>query len=257
MHCNARTSRTWPAGEDMAAVADAGSEGLAAGLAVKVFGLTKAAQHNGKVGQVLARGGRDGRVGVQLGDGTVLAVRRENLEPVERSGTKLAEQAAQGKQRTLKREDAVLREFDGSPDPDTLALYFHRRDRAFDAYNAAEYNQQMLRYYAGGLSVVSVVPRRASGNEYFLVGLRHKEDDENTLCDLAFQCMRQFVGVSMLVKRRCFVCNKPNSPMCVCQCACFCSKECEASGRDSHGKLCKLIQASQVVVAADEGLDLF
>lgn len=229
---------------------------VAAGAAVKVVGLTKAAQHNGKVGKVVARPAREGRVGVQLGDGTVLAVRRENLEALEVSGAKQAEEGAQ-LQRTLKREDAVLREFDGSRDPDTRVLYFHRRDRAFDAYNAAEYNEQMIRYYAGGLSVVSVVPRRAGDNEYFLVGLRHKEDDQNTLCDLAFQCMRQFVGVSMLVKRRCFVCNKPNSPMCVCQCACFCSKECEASGRDSHGKLCTLIQASQVVVAEDEGLDLF
>lgn len=231
---------------------------LTAGLAVTVIGLTKAAQHNGKIGHVLARGGREGRVGVQLGDGTVLSVRRENLTPMEGPGPKQATLSAeQSAQRTLKRENAVLREFDGSRDPETMALYFHRRDRAFDAFNAAEYNEQMLRYYTGGLSMVSVVPRRANGNEYFLVGLRHKEDDQNTLCDLAFQCMRQFVGVSMLVKRRCFVCNTPNSPMCVCQCACFCSKECETSGRAWHGKLCKLVQLSSVVVAEDESLDLF
>ena len=50
------------------------------GKAMRIVGLVKAAQHNGKVGCLLDRKGEEGRVGVQLDDGTVLSVRPENLE---------------------------------------------------------------------------------------------------------------------------------------------------------------------------------
>ena len=42
------------------------------GTAVRIKGLVKAAQHNGKLGRLSARKGEDGRVGVQLRDGQVL-----------------------------------------------------------------------------------------------------------------------------------------------------------------------------------------
>jgi hypothetical protein len=57
---------------------------LDAGAEVRVFGLVKAAQHNGKTGRVSRAAAPDGRVGVKLG-GQVLAVRRENLELVVRA----------------------------------------------------------------------------------------------------------------------------------------------------------------------------
>ena len=52
------------------------------GAVVRIVGLVKAAQHNGKLGRLSARKGDDGRVGVQLRDGQVLSVRPDNLEVV-------------------------------------------------------------------------------------------------------------------------------------------------------------------------------
>ena len=52
------------------------------GGAMRIVGLVKAAQHNGKVGRILDRKGEEGRIGVQLDDGQVLSVRPENLEAV-------------------------------------------------------------------------------------------------------------------------------------------------------------------------------
>jgi len=146
----------------------------------------------------------------------------------------------------------VLREFDGSGDPSLLVLYYHLRDRAYDGFNSPEYHKQMLDYYSAGMSVVCVVPRKIGNNDHLLVCLRHKIAERNTLCELAFQCMRQFCGVSMLVKRRCFVCNRPAAPPCACGVACFCSQACAARGSDTHSKLCKLVKASGVKVEEEE-----
>ena len=228
IHCSARADKM---------------ETLDAGTEVRMFGLVKAAQHNGKIGRVARPLGPDGRIGVKLGDGQVLAARRENLELVRAS----ASADGQPRPRTLTRENGMVIEFDGSPDPNLLVLYHHLRDRAFDCMNAPEYGAQMLRYYAAGVEVVAVVPRHVRENEYLLVCLRDKQEDRNSLCELAFQCQRQFSGISMLVKRRCFVCHKPGAPRCACQIAFFCP-ECEARGRDAHRELCKLVAASTVKV---------
>lgn len=221
---------------------------MKAGTAVRVTGLTKAAQHNGKTGRVSAKAGRDGRVGVELSDGQVLSVRRENLELVDVSASAPPEEK---KPKTLSRDNSMLREFDGSRDPDTLALYYHYNDQAFDCFNAVEYTEQMLRYYAAGMSVVGVLPRRILDNEYFLVCLQHKETEKNTLCEVGFQCMRQFAGISMLVKRQCFESHRPGAPLASCQVACFASAECEAdfaSRTSAYGKLCRLIDTSKITV---------
>jgi hypothetical protein len=157
----------------------------------------------------------------------------------------LPEGLPEGNKRTLKRDTAILREFDENNDPNVLALYHHYRDQAFDAFNAVEYHAQMLRYYSAGICVVIVVSRKIRENDYFLVCLRNPKEELNTLCELSFLCMRQFVGISMLVKKNCFVCNKPTALKCTsCKCACFCSKECQASGWKAHKKLCKLVKAS-------------
>ena len=58
----------------------ADQEPLPAGTAVLLVGLTKAPQHNGKFGRVSTRSANGGRIGVELPDGTHLAVRRENLD---------------------------------------------------------------------------------------------------------------------------------------------------------------------------------
>jgi hypothetical protein len=52
------------------------------GFQVRVKGLVKAAQHNGKIGILNARAAPEGRVGVDLGGGQVLSIRKENLELV-------------------------------------------------------------------------------------------------------------------------------------------------------------------------------
>ena len=242
--------------------------GWHAGATVKIFGLVKAAQHNGKIGKISAKPAEEaGRIGVDLGNGQVLAVKRENLElagasaaedaAMEKAAAEAAAMMDENKQRTLTRNNALLEEFDGSRDPDVLALYYHYNDRAMDCFNAPEYNSQMLRYYSKDITVVAVVPRRIRDNDYFLVCLQHKEAEKNTLCEVAFQCSRQFAGISMLVKKRCFVCNRPGASMCVCQCACFCSKECKASAvGEAHREVCKLVRASSVTVE-DESIQLF
>jgi hypothetical protein len=240
---------------------------LKAGDQVRVSGLVKAAQHNGKVGKVSSKAAEgEGRVGVVLGGGVVLAVRRENLELVVEpaaharpaSGVdKDKDDTGMGKQRTLERDNSLLIEFHGSPDPNVLVLYHHLRDRAFDCFNAQEYNDQMLRYYANSMSVVTVVPRKLRDTDCFLVCLAHKDPDQNTLCEVAFQAMRQFVGISMLVKQRCFACNRPGAPKCPgCGIACFCPGDCEKDSRESHKKLCKLVKGSAPVVANEEAVQL-
>ena len=59
---------------------------------MRITGLAKAPQHNGKVGKVSAKAAEDGRVGVELGKGQALSVRMQNLEPAEEP----AKQAAAG-----------------------------------------------------------------------------------------------------------------------------------------------------------------
>ena len=57
--------------------------GWHAGASVKISGLAKAPQHNGKIGRISAKAAeQEGRIGVELGKGQVLAIRRENLELV-------------------------------------------------------------------------------------------------------------------------------------------------------------------------------
>ena len=55
-----------------------------AGCWVRITGLAKAPQHNGKVGKVSAKAAQDGRVGVELGKGQTLSVRLQNLERAEK-----------------------------------------------------------------------------------------------------------------------------------------------------------------------------
>ena len=233
-------------------------DGWRAGASVRIDGLKGAAQHNGKVGRLKGRVGED-RLGVELDDGVVLSIKRANLELVppkpaaSNSGATVTD--LEKNQRTLKREPGLLDEFHGSQDPDTLVLYHHLRDQAFDCFNATEYAVQMLQYYGAGLEVVEVVPRKLGADEYALVCLMDKKHVErNSLCSLAFQCQRQFCGISMLVKRRCFSCNKPGAPACKCACFFFCDG-CVAGQsqvRVQHNQMCDLICASKASVKAEE-----
>ncbi len=59
-----------------------------AGDRVRIVGLVAAAQHNGKEGIISAKAATAGRVGVELGDGKTLAVRRENLELIDDGDTR-------------------------------------------------------------------------------------------------------------------------------------------------------------------------
>lgn len=157
----------------------------------------------------------------------------------------------------LKRDYSLLREFDENSSPDLLVLYYHLKDCSYDCFNAMEMNKQLLLYYANNMSIVLVIPRRINSHKYFMIGLQNLKNPEyNILCQVAFQCQRQFCGVSMLIKKKCFVCNKTTDLMCKgCNCACFCSKECQTTGWKMHKKLCKLVQASNVTVE-EECLDI-
>jgi hypothetical protein len=193
------------------------------GTKVKIKGLVKAAVHNGKIGIVTkeqapsASGEQERRVGVKLMDsGKVIAVKIENLELItttakttavvakktnntnNNSTTTMPAIPGMPKERTLKRDNALLREFDGNPDPNVLILYYHFGDREFDCFNGNEYNTQMLRYYDKQISVKLIVPRKIGNNEYFLIGLQHSQHDKNTLCEVAFNCGRSFTGICKL-----------------------------------------------------------
>jgi hypothetical protein len=154
----------------------------------------------------------------------------------------------EGKERTLKRDNSLLQEFNDSQDPNLLVLYHHLRDHDFDCFNSSEYNSQMLKYYSRNIRVVEVVSRRIRDNDYFLVCLRSEETGANpALCEMAFQAQRQFAGYAMLVKKRCFVCHAKTAKKCTgCQCASFCSKECLKAGWKEHQKLCKMVDASSI-----------
>jgi hypothetical protein len=231
------------------------------GTRVRIKGLVKAAKHNGKTGLVTKASapGNGRRVGVKLqdGSGAVLAIKIENLMEIEASQQPAASAAAPKlpKERTLKRDNGLLRELDGNPDPNVLILYYHFADRAFDCFNASEYNIQMLRYYEKGLSVKLIVPRKIGNNEYFLVGLQHPEHEKNSLCEVAFNCGRSFTGISMLVKKRCFACHKPlnGEKTCGgCSCVFFCRDpicaERHSDIRSQHEALCQKIDLSKVVI---------
>ena len=86
------------------------------GQKIRVRGLVNAAQHNGKFGYVnmgLTQKAAEDRIGVKLEDGTVLSVRPANLEEI-KSQPALPAAAEEPKQRTLKKDHALLREFNGS-----------------------------------------------------------------------------------------------------------------------------------------------
>ena len=159
----------------------------------------------------------------------------------------------EGNKRTLQRDHTILKEFDDGTDPGLLALYYHKRDMAFDAFNATEYTKQMENYYANDIRVKLVLPRKIGENKLSLVCLQNIQPEKDTLCDLAFQAMRQFVGHCMLVKHRCFVCNSPNAVKACgsCKCAFYCSRECQQKDWPSHKKLCKLIKESNVTLESE------
>ena len=231
------------------------TERTANGTAVRITGLVKAPEHNGKVGTICRkRKAPEGRVGVDLGGGNLLCVKRENLELV----STIASVTGVDGETKFTRDNGLLDEFNGNPDPDVLALYWHMRDQEFDCYNAVEYGEQMLRYYTAGWYVAAVVPRQIRADEHLLVCLRSKENaDQNGLCQVAFQCMRQFAGISILVKKRCIVCHRPGAPWCSCKCVSVCPDCQDHEIARSHRRLCKLVQASDVVIVSeDEAIQL-
>lgn len=162
---------------------------------------------------------------------------------------------AEKSKKTIHKDLSLLREFDSNDHKDMMVLYHHKKDSEFDCFNAEEYHQQLQQYYARKITVKIVVPRSIGNNKYFLVCLQHEIKEYNSLCQLAFQSKRQFVGYSMLVKKKCFQCNKRTDMTCACKCAFFCSKECQAAGFATHKKVCKLIRASGVQTE-EESLDL-
>ena len=105
---------------------------MKAGTKVWVRRLVNASQHNGKRGTVV-KGAKDtpgeGRVAVRLEDGGILAVRLENLDPVVEPATVSASTSTSTegipRERTLRRDNALLGEFDASSDPNLLDLYYH------------------------------------------------------------------------------------------------------------------------------------
>ena len=121
---------------------------------------------------------------------------------------------AEKSKKTIHKDLSLLREFDSNDHKDMMVLYHHKKDSEFDCFNAEEYQQQLQQYYARKITVKIVVPRSIGNNKYFLVCLQHEIKEYNSLCQLAFQSKRQFVGYSMLVKKKCFQCNKRTDMTC-------------------------------------------
>lgn len=162
----------------------------------------------------------------------------------------MLDQMSQGKKRELKRNNELLREFDASSDPNLLVLYHHLRDKEFDCFNAKEYTNQMIAYHQKNIKLVEVVSRKMNGHDYFLVCCRHEIEQNNPLCELAFQVQRQMQGYCMLVKKRCFHCHtNENVKMCSgCQCACFCSTACLKKHWGIHKPFCKLVDPKSITL---------
>jgi hypothetical protein len=180
----------------------------------------------------------------------ILAGGLDKLEQAVEEGLKL--EGPPPGTRTLAQDFATLRELDEADSPDLLVLYYFFSDASFDCFNAGEYQEQMLRYYTAGWAVRAVLPRRIGQNEYMLVCLQSGDPEKDGLCQVAFQCRRQFCGISMLVKKRCFVCHKPGAQRCAgCHTAAFCNRACLAAGWGEHKKLCKLVKASAVTVETE------
>ena len=157
-----------------------------------------------------------------------------------------------GNKRTLTQDFATLQEFDDSESPDLLALYFHYRDQSFDCFNAREFQEQMVAYLQAGHTVRANLPRLIGEREYMLVCLQSKDPEKDSLCQVAFQAKRQFCGTSMLVKKRCFVCNRVGAQRCTgCHVASFCDKVCLARGWGEHKRLCKMIKAGEVTLETE------
>ena len=81
--------------------------------------------------------------------------------------------------------------------------------------------------------------------------LRHADDGKNSLCELAFQCQRSFTGVSVLVRRTCATCHRPNATPCACRTLSFCSPTCADRARDVHGPVCALVKAHDVATETE------
>jgi hypothetical protein len=159
--------------------------------------------------------------------------------------------------KVLKKDYSLLREFDCNDHSDMMVLYHHKRDGEFDCFNANEYTQQLISYYQKNIRVKIVVPRTINSNKYFLVCLQNVDMQQNTLCQLAFQCKRQFLGYAMLMKKKCLICNARTDMVCTgCRCVCFCSRECQKNGFSNHKKLCKLVKNGGPVQTEEETLDL-
>ena len=116
---------------------------------------------------------------------SVVAAAWRSTSPIEGAMKEMEE----GNKRTLQRDHTILKEFDDGTDPGLLALYYHKRDMAFDAFNAAEYTKQMENYYANDIKVKLVLPRKIGENKLSLVCLQNIQPEKDTLCDLAFQAI--------------------------------------------------------------------
>lgn len=156
-------------------------------------------------------------------------------------------------QRTLKRDTSILVEFNNSLDPNCLILYYHIKDCQFDAFNASEYHQQLMKCFENNMEMKEVVSRSIQGMDYLLICLMDRVLERNSLCELAFLCQRQFQGMTMLVKRKCFNCNKPTNKQCsVCKISCFCSQECQKKGWSYHKSVCNHIKKKCIPSVVDE-----
>eukprot|EP00729_Bicosta_minor_P008240 gene8240-9782_t len=242
-------------------MASSASVGAGAGVSIRpkaevvLIGL-KSAGMNGQWGVTGAALNAKGRWPVTLeSSGKIVAIKPENLQVQggavgSSSGGSSSSSRGGGSKKAggpVTAADLPDGEFDDGDSPDLLSLYFHYRDKAFDCYNAKEYTAQLIKYYANNISVVLVVPRKIRGNDYLLVGMQHSQHEKNSLCQVAFQCKRQFCGISFLLKKKCFWCNKPAETKCTgCLSACFCSKQCQTSSWPEHKKLCNLVTVSSI-----------
>jgi hypothetical protein len=145
-------------------------------------------------------------------------------------------------------------------------MNYNLQAKQFQCLSFAEMFDEMKSMYGINYRLVVVVPRTFKGTQLRLICLQAIEGstqaDSMGPCQMAFQCHRQFLGYSYLVKLRCINCGGTDHlRFCsACSVASYCSEDCQRAHRSVHKGICKLIKTERVehpfVVRENESLEI-
>jgi hypothetical protein len=131
-------------------------------------------------------------------------------------------------------------------------MNYNLRAQQFQCLSFPEMFDEMQVLYGLNYRLRVVLPRTFKGAKLRLICLQAIEgsDEANSMgpCQMAFQCHRQFVGYSYLVKLRCMNCGStgPVRFCRACSIASYCSPDCQLAHRSVHKGICKLIRTERL-----------